>query len=484
MSDSQNNNLNTLQENLFRIPEDEFKALVRELEQRRQSEVSARKISAIMAFLRPRLAILKPMRRMTLQRLLCTPFEDILYTPGTPRKAIGKIPRNALSSVWALLIRNARDGRISRFEDKLAETPVEEQTREMLLEFGREFWLFCAHTLRGVIVTAEGSTRLRRQLIEEMGDDNNFASLKEVVSMLEVAEPIMKLRETLSIGPIETVSNRDLDAIIAAFTAVNTKGAQYQECVIYIILSRLANMASITDVFQRIDDAGSGSVITMVSDTAAQAMVSQIEDKIKDMEDDIAAAPNQETLARKAANYVNSLAGAAKAIGHTGSRQQSRRVDQVRSELANMVRQSVLEGGDEMTDSLLGTLLSNDFSALEFSAQDDGHLSNSVIERMQDRIVSLRIAERYAEDIGLGGAVEQRLTRIENGLAKRGDKILNALGSGDMSYGDREEAEANLHATVRLLELVAGPEQADELRLRGRELLDAGMGAANQHSLR
>lgn len=472
MSDSSDNSLTTLQENLFRIPETEFKSLVRELEQRRQNESRARKIAAIMAFLRPRLAILKPMRRMTLLRLMCNPFEDILYNPGSPRKAIGKIPRNALSSVWELLIRNASASRIRQFEERLAETPIEEQTRELLLEFGREFWPFCAYTLRGIVVTAEGSTRLRRELIDEMGGDSNFASLKEVVSMLEVAEPIMMLREALSAGPIETVSNRDLDAIIAAFTAVNSKGPQYQECVIYVILSRLANMSSITDVFQRIDDAGAGSVITMVSDTAAHAMVSQIEDQIKDMEDDVKAAPDQETLARQAANYVDTLAGAAKAIGHTGSRQQSRRVGQVRNELSDLVRTNVLAEGDAMTESLLSALLSNDFSNLESGEPGDENLSDAAIEKMQDRIVSLRVAERYADDIGLGGEVEQRLTKIGDGLGRRGERILNSLNSGDLTYGDHREAEANLHGTVRLLELVAGPEQADELRIRGQELLD------------
>jgi hypothetical protein len=467
MSDTSAGGLDSLQEHLFRIPEAEFTALVHELEQRRLNEARARKISLIMSFLRPRLAILKPFRRMTLLRLLCMPFEDILYNPGSPRKAIGKIPRNAIRSVWDLLRENADKARVTAFEEQLASMPMEEQTAEALLEVGQEFWPFCAYALRGVIVVAEGSTRLRRELIDKMGDDNHFASLKEVVSMLEVADPIMTLRTNLSRGPIETVSNRDLDAIIAAFTAVNTKGPNYQECVIYVILARLADMASITDVFQRIDDAGAGAVITQVSDTASQAMVSQIEDQIKDMDDDIAIAPDRETLARQAENYVNTLAGAAKAIGQTGSRQQSRRVGQVRGELADKVRINVLEEGDDSTAALLASMLSASFSDFDDDDDDDA-ASQEMLEKMQDRIVSLRVAERYADDIGLGGEVEQRLTAIESGLSKRADKLLGTLNIGS----DRSRAEANLNGTVRLIELVSGPESADDFRTRGRALLD------------
>lgn len=467
MSDSPAGGLDALQEHLFRIPEKEFTALVHELEQRRLNEARARKIALIMRFLRPRLAILKPFRRMTLLRLMCTPFEDILYNPGSPRKAIGKIPRSAIKAVWDLLLENVDPGRLGKFDEQLAAMPMEEQTREAMLEIGREFWPICAYSLRGVIVVAEGSTRLRRELIDKMGDDSHFASLKEVVSMLEVADPIMTLRENLSRGPIDVVSNRDLDAIIAAFTAVNAKGPQYQECVIYVILARLADMASITDVFQRIDDAGSGAVITQVSDTASHAMVSQIEDRIKDMDDDIAVAPDRETLARQAGDYVNTLAGAAKAIGQTGSRQQSRRVGQVRGELSDKVRINVLEEGDESTAALLTSLLAASLTDFDDDDAADS-ASQQMLEQMQDRIVSLRVAERYADDIGLGGEVEQRLTAIESGLSKRADKILGSFNVGS----DRARAEANLNGTVRLMELVAGPESADEVRLRGRRLLD------------
>jgi len=84
------------------------------------------------------------------------------------------------------------------------------------------------------------------------------------------------------------------------------------------------------------------------------------------------------------------------------------------------------------------------------------------------RIVSLRVAERYAEDIGLGGEVEQRLAKITEGLNQRADRLLGSLNID----GNRNRAEANLNGTVRLLELVAGPELADDLCKRDLRLLD------------
>ena len=80
----------------------------------------------------------------------------------------------------------------------------------------------------------------------------------------------------------------------------------------------------------------------------------------------------------------------------------------------------------------------------------------------------MRGAERYAEDIGLGGEVEQRRAKITEGLNQRADRLLGSLNI----EGDRNRAEANLNGTVRLLELVAGPESTDDLRTRGIRLLN------------
>ena len=138
----------------------------------------------------------------------------------------------------------------------------------------------------------------------------------------------------------------------------------------------------------------------------------------------------------------------------------------MRGELADKVRLNVLQEGDEATAALLTTLLAASFS--DFDDDDDPAAEQEMLEKMQDRIVSLRVAERYADDIGLGGEVEQRLADIETGLSKRADKLLGTLNIGS----NRSKAEADLNSTVRLLELIAGPESADELRLKGLRLLD------------
>jgi hypothetical protein len=96
-------------------------------------------------------------------------------------------------------------------------------------------------------------------------------------------------------------------------------------------------------------------------------------------------------LSRRAGDYVRIMDSAAKAISQTGSRQQSRRVSQVRGELATKIRLNVLEEGGDKTASLLEALLPKEFFLRVDSGDfDDDSVPGSVMEETQDRIVSFR----------------------------------------------------------------------------------------------
>ena len=96
--------LDLLAGRVFDIPEPQFADLVRSLETRRLKVDHRATADAVLSRLRPRMSMARPPRRPTPQRLFCLPFEDLLYDPGTDRKAVGRIPRSAIGPIWALLI--------------------------------------------------------------------------------------------------------------------------------------------------------------------------------------------------------------------------------------------------------------------------------------------------------------------------------------------------------------------------------------------
>ena len=108
-------------------------------------------------------------------------------------------------------------------------------------------------------------------------------------------------------------------------------------------------------------------------------------------------------MSRQAGSYLNTMDSAAKAIGQTGSRQQSRRVSQVRGDLATKIR--LRSRGRRRQDCIptRGVVTERFILGIDGGDFDDDSVPDSVTQEMQDRIVSSHVGERYAENIGSGG---------------------------------------------------------------------------------
>jgi hypothetical protein len=467
MTETSTDLLQHITEHLFRIPEEEFLALARELEQSRRHESRRPRANAVLSLLRKRLAIARPPRQMTTMRLFCAPFEEILYTPGRPRKAVGKIPRSAIRPIWQEFRGNVDAARLKAVEDRMVKLELGDAATAS--EIGTELWRLGGATLRQVIGRTEGNPAQKRELIERLGGENHMLSLIELTNMLEVADPVMQLRATMSPGPLQVVTNADMTHIVEAFTAVTKRGARYQECVVYVIMARLAEVGMIVDVLHRIVDEGNGAAVSQVSEAASEAMVSQVEDRIRDIEEDVETLTRKEELSRRAESMVKTLDSASRSVGSSGSRQQSRRVDRAKTELTDLVRRNIIDSQESDAAALALKALLQEPGAETGPLGPGGDLTDEMIAQIQDRIVSLKVTDRYARELGLWNEVGLAIEAIERGLEERGSAILNSLSNGAAS---RDELEINLYATVRLLELASGPERADKLRCDGVKLLD------------
>src|SRR3546814_579995 len=80
----------------------------------------------------------------------------------------------------------------------------------------------------------------------------------------------------------------------------------------------------------------------------------------------------------------------------------------------------------------------------------------------EDRIVALRLCHRFSDNVGMVEQVAGAMKAIGNGLDQRGQALVARLQANDATV-----SVADLYNTVRLVELVEGPEKADRLRLAG-----------------
>lgn len=458
-SNSKDIPLGNLEGQLFKIPEDDLTELVAKLERRALDPSKAPGAGKILDQLRPRLAILKPQRQATLVRLFAEPFADLLYTTGEPRKPVGRIPRTAIIPCYKLLQKHSEPSRIERYQHDL--DAIEPDNDEAMMVLGTGFWRHASGQLRRVVDEAEKDKATKQALIESLGDPFLYSALKEILGVLEVAGPIMELRKALPSTGISHVTNASLEHICTALNTVHQKRPANTEFVVFVILARLRNPAMIVEIMQRVEEAGTLADVSAVTNVANEAIVSQTEEKIQTLGEKIHASTSCKNMALQAEAFVKEVVGAASAIGNTGSRMQTRQVARTKTEMANLVRREMLEAQDNLTSSNMNSLGSSSSARDQITAQ----------KGVEDRIISLRIANRFANELGLDKDVNRRLAELEENVAEQSKKLLEALKKRDYAVLAPEEAERQLYAQVRLTELLHGPEKANQLRLEGEELL-------------
>jgi len=453
-------NLGDLDGQLFRIPEADLANLVAELERRSLDQSKAPAVAQILAKLRPRLAIMKPERQATLVRFFAEPFADLLYTSGEPRKAVGRIPRSTIVPCYKLFLENADPARVQRYQEDLEN--IGKDNDAGLIELGTGFWRYAAGRLRQVLTETERDKDKKRALIAKLGDETVFAALVEMVGVLEVAVPVMELRKALPSSGLSLVTNTHLEHICAALNTVHRQRPANTQFIVFVILARLKNPAMIVDIMQRAEEAGTLADVSGITDVANEAIVSQTEEKIRSLEEKIQNASSSQDLALQTEKFVNDILGAARAVGTSGSRMQNRQVQRTKSEMANLIRREMLEAMDGQIDA--------DLSAL--SQLHGGTDPVQAQQAVEDRIVSLMITGRFAEELGIGADVNRRLAALEHNIGAQSEALLEAIRDRDANPIDSDDAQRQLYTQVRMTELLLGPEKANQLRLKGTRLLN------------
>ena len=171
--------LDLLAGRVFDIPEPQFADLVRSLEARRLNGDQRATADAVLSRLRPRMSLARPPRRATPQRLFCMPFEDLLYDPGTSRKAVGRIPRSAITPIWTLFAEHARPGTIEAASAILKS--AEPNDGAALLTAGTPLWAEAANVLAARDAAARKAPNGRAQLRDSLGGAPVLDSLDDII---------------------------------------------------------------------------------------------------------------------------------------------------------------------------------------------------------------------------------------------------------------------------------------------------------------
>lgn len=459
--------LGDIDQMLFSLQREKFDQIVYVLEESRAQLKDPATVNALLQKLRPRLIKDSPSRRYTVQRLFCLPFEELLSDNRRGEKAMGKIPRKSIPAIWQFYEKHGQTAAITAAKEATTKGPL---TLTQAIKVGTPIWADAAQVIRTKVAEAKRTPDSLKKMSAELGGQDSFLSAEEASLALAAGDILMLFREQLPPPPIRELDEKDAELVATTIAAISKdRGMDAASSPLMMLLARLESPTLIKTLMGKIRTAGNdtpdAAIISKQLDIfagqASEAVVGEMESRLESLAEAQTDAIPREAIARRIEDAIAGLDDVAANASEEGTdKQLRRRFDKMKQIMKNTVTDKVIEG----TSSAVGDALAS------FDPSGGLHRpSTEAMAAVEDRLVALRLANRYSDVLDLKSdlkrEIERSVTQMKDALGTAVQEAMTSKG-GDGSDGapTRDDIESNLMSRVRMMELVGDAEGA------GREL--------------
>jgi hypothetical protein len=406
---------------------------------------------------------LRSARKLTLQRIFCRPFEELLTDEPDPKGIGTRVPRKSIDPCWRLFVDRADVRRLQKLSANLR-TCGEDDSRRVE-RIGRQLWLYAAEILRDVLKPAgDGRPDARLTGFSEQA----YHDLLFIADFLQVADITQELKRKLGQRPLRRITDENIEALVTAFEAINTVNRRHQHILIDLLLVWLRNPSDIVAVVDRIAGKARAEVDESSLALAGESLVEDVEEQLRSVTGMTEREDSRSAVVRQLRSCIRGLLGAHGALQSRSSPTAVRRLERIRGRVATLVEENVLKDADRR---ILGAIpepprfssknaLSNVLPVLLLAEPPDAAL----VQAAEDQAIALRLCVKYAEDLGLKAAFFDMIEKIGRSIEDRARWAAAQIDIGSMAQSGQLAVEAHFYAAIRVLELVAGSDRADNLR--------------------
>jgi hypothetical protein len=466
--------LTLIEKRLSKLPPSKFREIVGVLEESRSDFGSARAVEALMSKMRPRLVRMKLARKLTLQRLFCRPFEELLVDDPEPKGIGTRITRRSIEPCWKLFVDRADARKLQRFAANLRVCSNEE-TRK-IERVGRHLWAYAADVLKGMLRARGG---LPDELVAGMSE-RAYRDILFIADYLQIADVLQELKRKLGRRPLRKATAEHIDAIVTALEAVNAVNREYQHIVIDVMLAWLKHPSDIVAIVDRIAAEAKAEIDENSLALAGEALVEDVEEQLRSVTGLAARSGGERAdLVRGLRGCVSDVIGAHGAFQNRASTTAMRRLERIRGKVASLVADHVLKEAD--TRVLTAVPRSPERGGQPADVSDvlpivalEALPDPARVQAAEDQAIALRLCVKYAEELGLGPEFFDSVENLGRAIEDRARWAAVRLDVASMTAERRDAAAAHFYVAIRVLErvleLVAGSDRADNLRrqLMGR----------------
>jgi hypothetical protein len=455
--------LTLIEKRLFKLAPAKFRKIVAVLEDRRAEFGGRGPVDTLMSKMRPRLVRMRLARKLTLQRLFCRAFEELLTDDPEPQGFGTRIARQSIDPCWRIFVDHADVRRLQKFAANLRACGEDDGRR--VERISRQIWAYGAEVLEAVLGPAR-----RGGVVPAMGElsERAFRDLLFIGDYLCIADVLQELKRRLGPRPLRRATEEHIDAIVTALEAVNEIDRQHQHIVIDLLLVWLKRPSDIVGIVDRIAAVAKAEIDDTSLSLASESLVEDIEAKLHAAAGFAAQhSDDRAGVVRQLRGCIADLLGAHGAFQNRSSATAMRRLEQVRGKVAGLVEAHVLKDADHRILGVLPApqaaadhLLSNVLSVVMLSEPPDA----AQVEAAEDQAIALRLCVKYAEDLGLKGAFFETIEALGRAIEDRARWAARQIEVEALDGAARAAIAGHFYVAVRMLELVAGSDRADNLR--------------------
>ncbi len=419
-----------------------------------------------MSVLRDRLVRLRPRRAPTFTRLLCMPFEDFIVreTGGTS----APISRRQCRTLGRLVTRLMGPTEVATVQRQLAAIDPVAGDDHALVDVGGRIWSRAAALLR--------STRFRRRRGRSTGADSLRESLALIIRCLESGRIMVTLGSGLPRGPLQDLDRRGKALLSRTIRSVPEDGLSRLRLPMMLLMGRLESPARAVSILQdselAISPATRRALLHMTADMLTADMA-QCRIALENYLGRHERAPLPELMARIEPAVRKARDGTGAGVGHEA-------MTALLAVSAAAIRERVLKS---IPGRLKNTLALLTAPYVDDAAGDPDRVRAGQQRRIEDMMAmehALRAVVAAGHDADMLGIQSEVRAAVAQASAALEQACQGLVSSAAISSGPATaDPRGCMMILVHLIEIVAGSDRADRIRIDCETVLErAGQHAA------
>ncbi|MFC7334973.1 hypothetical protein [Rhodocista pekingensis] len=424
-------------------------------------------IADAMRVIRPRMAELRPPRRLLPMRLFFLPAEDLLDDVGAYHRRLSRISRATLDTCWRIVAERLGEQRLARLDASLSR--VDGHDAAALVQEGEALWRDGARALGDALDEAHQNQKARIRLFGR--DDDVLRQVAVLVAVTEIGVQLQSVKARLPDRPVQALADFHVEVLRRAIKELATQDIRR---VAPFLLALSARMLRPGDLLTVLADTRLEGRQQEKDEVAREVGVFALENLLR-QSGSVPRMLKEGMAAREIASIAERLLDGFESmratLQHPDQRKMIRRVDQARVVISEAILERVIGPADQ---ELLGHVL--DTAERDLIRPDllPRPATPEEIARAEDFARAYRRCARIAPQVGLKPQMQEKTAQLCRTVRRATEQLSTLSQAAGASAADTATADEQIVSLLRLVEIVAGPDEAERILLDWQERLGVG----------